>query len=501
MLVIAAALIQIPTPHPENHMSLHAQLSPEALARLEAQRRNSSISSIVIAVLTLTLMGLVLGFILLPSLFKETPTIVTYAATLTEETDLNEKKINTSTDRRPSSPSSSMAKVIAANTTSPIAIPVPDVDTPNPSVNFGDGDDFGNGWGSGDGDGGGGGFGNIPATMKKRCSKADRLSRLKDTGGTPECEDAVLKSLRWLKGTQSQDGSWAGGTAMTGLALLAYLGHCETPLSEEFGESCLRAITSLVNLGMKSNGKLSDNPASKQFPYEQGIATYALAEAATFCKQLKINVPNLQEVTQKAGQLIIDSQHPSGGWDYGYEETGTRGGDLSISAWQIQAIKACKHTGMDFRNMAKCVNRATEYVEKLSSSSGAFGYSSPGDGGGKLTGAGVLCLQLWEKGSRATVRSGAKFIEKNYAFDYGGASGDLYTHYYAAQAMMNRGGEQWKRYNALFREQVLKNQNGDGSFKMPGAGLAMNVHYATCLATLMLEVYYRFLPGTGGNVN
>jgi hypothetical protein len=25
----------------------------------------------------------------------------------------------------------------------------------------------------------------------------------------------------------------------------------------------------------------------------------------------------------------------------------------------------------------------------------------------------------------------------------------------------------------------------------------MNPHYQTCLATLMLEVYYRFLPGTG----
>jgi hypothetical protein len=25
----------------------------------------------------------------------------------------------------------------------------------------------------------------------------------------------------------------------------------------------------------------------------------------------------------------------------------------------------------------------------------------------------------------------------------------------------------------------------------------VNAHMATCLATLMLEVYYRFLPGTG----
>jgi hypothetical protein len=494
-------------------MSLHAQLSPEALARLEAQRRNSSISSVVIAFLTLMLMGLVLGFILLPAIFKETPTIVTYAASSSEETDLEQKKISTSTERRPASPASAMAKVIAANTISAVAIPVPDIDVSSPSVNFGDGDDFGSGWGAGGDGGGGGSFGTIPDIMKKRCSKADRLARLKETGGTPACEDAVVKALRWFKSSQSQDGSWAGGSAMTGLALLAYLGHCETPLSEEFGESCLRAITSLVNLGMKNHGKLSDNPGAKQFPYEHAIATYALAEAATFCKEIKINVPNLQETAQKAGQFIIDNQHPSGGWDYSYNESGARGGDLSITAWQIQALKACKHTGLDFRNLPNCASRAMAYVEKLASSAGGFGYTSANAPAGTdyftLTGAGVLSLQLWDRGSRSAARNGAKYIGKNTRFDYNSEFADLYGHYYEAQAMMNRGGEQWRRYNSLFRDQLLKNQNADGSWKTPGGGKTLravapqyvqDVHYRTCLCTLMLEVYYRFLPGTGAGV-
>ncbi|MCX6877866.1 MAG: hypothetical protein NTW21_29245 [Verrucomicrobia bacterium] len=487
-------------------MSLHAQLSQEALARLHAQRRISTVSSLVIALLSITLLGMVLGFILIPALFKDSPTIVTYAAGVTGEPDLNEKKINTSADRRPSSPSSSMAKVIAANTTSAVAIPVPDVDTPVPSVNFGDGDDFGTGWGSGGDGGGGGGFGNIPATMKKRCSKQDRLSRLKDTGGTPECEEAVVKALQWLKSTQGKDGSWAGGPAMTGLALLAYLGHCETPLSAEFGSSCLLAITNLVNLGMKNHGKLAGNKGAKSWPYEHAIATYALAEAATFCKQLNLNVPHLQEITQQAGQFIIDNQHKSGGWDYAYVEEGARGGDLSISAWQIQALKACKHTGLDFRNLSTCASKALEYVESLASKAGGFGYSRPGKpaGGGycTLTGAGVLCLQLWDRGARAAARSGAKYITENTNFKFNTQASDLYCHYYEAQAMMNRGGEQWKHYNALFRDQLLKNQNPNGSWKSPpGLKHSKSNHYSTCLATLMLEVYYRFLPGTGGGPN
>ena len=73
--------------------------------------------------------------------------------------------------------------------------------------------------------------------------------------------------------------------------------------------------------------------------------------------------------------------------------------------------------------------------------------------------------------------------------------------------MMNRGGDQWKKYNEMFRDQILNNQNPDGSWKEPGGGkkpnaaggtYVSNVHYRNCLCTLMLEVYYRFLPGTGG---
>jgi hypothetical protein len=495
-------------------MSLHAQLSPEAQARLQAQRRNSTISSIVISFLVIVLIGLVLALILLPPWLKETPVIVSYQGTTVTDENLEVKKMNNSVERKPSAPSSSMAKVIAANTVSPTAVPVPEVDVPDPSTDFGNGDDFGDGWGSGGDGGGGGGFGNIPATMRKRCSPEDRMARLLENGGTPQCEEAVMKGLRWLKSTQNADGSWTNSNqcAMTGLALLAYLGHCETPLSEEFGDSCLRAITFLVNRGMAKDGVLSSSGERNHLPYEHGIATYALAEAATFCKQLNINVPNLMEVTQKAGQYIINNQHESGGWDYGYVEKGARGGDLSVAAWQIQALKACKHTGLDFKNMTRCVRRALDYVEARQGSDGGFGYAGKGDSHAPnnyktLTGAGMLCLQMWDKESAGSVRSGAKYIEKEGKFKYNSADCDLYGHYYDGQAMMNRGGNQWKKYNEMFRDEILNNQNPDGSWKVPGGGekpnavaaaFTTNVHYRNCLAILMLEVYYRFLPGTGG---
>lgn len=145
-------------------MSLHAELSPEARRRLHAQRRNSTISSTIIALLTVSLIAILLGIVLLPRLTEEVPTIVTYPPSIVEESQQEQRKVSTLVNRKPPSPSSSMARVIAANTTSPTAIPVPELDVTTPSLDFGSGSDFGEGWdgtgaGEGSGGGGGGGFG------------------------------------------------------------------------------------------------------------------------------------------------------------------------------------------------------------------------------------------------------------------------------------------------------------------------------------------------------
>lgn len=481
---------------------IHAELSPEARARLDAMRRNSTISSIVIAVLVVTLVLLVLGFVFMKPFFKETPVIVTYNASIPAEEVVETKKVSTNTQQKPSAPSSSSAKVIAANTTSNLAVPVPEVDVPNPSTDFGNGDDFGDGWGTGgDGGGGGGGFGSIPAQMRKRCSPEDRLQRLAETGGNEQCEEAVLKSLRWMKKTQNPDGSWNGmrKSAMTGLGLLAYLGHCETPLSEEFGDSCLKAITYLVNLSMKNNGKIADDLGNKHWCYEHSICVYALAEATTFCKQLDIPVPNLNEATQKAGQFLIDNQHKNGGWAYAYDESDKAHTDVSITGWHIQALKAMKHTGLDFKNLTRCAKKGLVYLEDKQNANGGFGYT------GKtslhkyftLTGVGVLCYQIWDKGSSSEVRKGVDYIEKNTKLKWGTEDCDLYAHYYEAQAMINRGGKEWKHYNGLMRDEVLKNQKPDGTWLSTGHGAGAFYHTALC--TLMLEVYYRFLPSAGSH--
>ena len=483
-------------------MSLHAQLSPEAQARLDSQRRNSTISSIVIALLLIALIGVILFIISITLKAKEIPTIVTYNAGLEENEDLEVKRINNSVERKPSAPSSSMAKVIASTTATPTAIPVPEVDVPDPSTDFGDGDDFGSGWGDG-GDGGGGGFGNIPSAMRKRCTKADRMARLEATGGKPECEDAVLAALRFLQKTQNKDGSWDGQYkgAMTGLALLAYLGHCETPLSEEFGDTVLAATTYLIDLSMKNKGKIASD-FHDRWCYEHAIATYALCECYTFSNQLGYTVPNIEPATQSAVQWIINNQNEAGGWNYKYEEKARW--DTSITAWHLQALKAAQMTGLDFKNIRRCIDRGLGSILDTQASHGGFGYGKNGPNGStkghySLTGAGALCVQQHRGTSNANSRKGIKYIDKECTFTWNDGA-DLYEHYYVAQAVINHGSEPWKKYNAMFQDELLNNQNDDGSWGLPGGHQHHTVNsltYTTCLATLMLEVYYRFLPGTG----
>ncbi|MDB4781835.1 hypothetical protein OAG28_01785, partial [Akkermansiaceae bacterium] len=78
-------------------MSLHAQLSPEAQARLQAQRRNSTISSLVIALLVMALVAVILLIISMAMPKIEIPTIVSYSAGSEAEENLEVRKVNTNT--------------------------------------------------------------------------------------------------------------------------------------------------------------------------------------------------------------------------------------------------------------------------------------------------------------------------------------------------------------------------------------------------------------------
>ena len=78
----------------------------------------------------------------------------------------------------------------------------------------------------------------------------------------------------------------------------------------------------------------------------------------------------------------------------------------------------------------------------------------------------------------------------------------MYAWYYISQTKFHKGGATWTAWNNQFAPQFIRNQSPDGHWDSPGLGLKEgvsvreNMHpvYATTLAALTLQVYYRFLP-------
>ncbi len=323
-------------------------------------------------------------------------------------------------------------------------------------------------------------------------------------GGGSAGQVAVLRALRWLAKNQAKDGSWgATKPAMTGLALLAYLAHGDTPESEEFGyvvESGMRFLTEAQHPNGHFNG-------ADGHDYTHPIATYALAEAYGMTKN-----PTVKEAAIKALKEIVKGQNPSGGFNYNLVPT-TRD-DTSYMAWCVQALKAAKIAGLsyDVEGLDDCMKKAVLGFKKNygeANGYGGFGYTGPSASHG-LSGAGALCMQFLGEAKSKEVRNTLPMIAQNFAFDW--ETPKVYYWYYNTQAFFQEGGAVWDNWNKQFQTPLTNAQkvigkdasgyvdhkgqpHEIGSWNSAaghsgGNGEVMD----TILCTLMLEVFYRYLP-------
>jgi hypothetical protein len=189
----------------------------------------------------------------------------------------------------------------------------------------------------------------------------DRQKAIKQDGGSDMTEYGALLAMRWLKKHQNPDGSWGEDPykpSMTGLVLLAFLGHGEDHLSEEFGSTVRGAADFLVSYRDKA-----DYFAKEQRALQHAIATYALAEMYAMTK-----LEDLLPIVDKATKIIIAAQTKDGGWNYDYaaEENNEKSNILPITGWQIQALKAAQTAGIKFADgsLEKAMALGTEYTQE-----------------------------------------------------------------------------------------------------------------------------------------
>ena len=405
-----------------------------------------------------------------------------------------------------------MKKVVSNNANASIAlpdVPIDSVDVPDMAIPMGGAigsggfgsAGAGGGFGNGIGRGGQSGFTSLPPSMKSRCSQVERLQKLKESGGTPECEKAVSMALEYLRTKQNPDGSW--GTqykgAMTGFALLCYFGRCETPDSTFYGPNVMGGILYLLELSKKNEGMMADNMTSNGSVYEHGIATYALGEMYALARLGSTSLPGMREAFEKGVQIIIKNQLPTGGWGYGegggYRRTG--GSDPSATGWQYQALKSAKLSGLQFSGLHPAIDKAMKYYSSIQTKDGGFGDPNREKSAytqWTMTGVAVLGLQTMGHGKGAEIKKGIKWSDDFFQkeppkWD----NANLYSWYYFAQMFFQNGGPEWKRWNETALPEILNNQKKDGSWLHRSAAPGGNSIYSTALCTLMLEVYYRYL--------
>ncbi len=345
----------------------------------------------------------------------------------------------------------------------------------------------------------GGGLGGLPGAMRGRVG-AGKAKAMAEKGMTPAAEQAVLKGLAWLQKNQASDGSWGetNKSAMTGLALLCFLGHGETPESQQFGFTVNKAVEWILTNGAANEGRLNMRKSFDQpGVYEHAICTYALGEYYTMTQDV-----NVRELFKQAINYIVQGQGPGGGWMYSYDKTAD---DLSVGGWQIQALKAAHLSKLGIYGVDEALDKAMLMLEKFRGPKGGYGYRGPADKY-SLSGVGILCQLFW-KGDKTVLKKGMEWVlehtEKNEPVKYQGPKADLYAWYYHTQACLMFGGSAWTKWNRWFQDETVNAQAADGSWPpmasnshgnlQGGKGMSATV-YRTTLCVLMLEVFYRYMP-------
>ena len=404
-----------------------------------------------------------------------------------------------------------------------------------------------------------------------RMTAARRGAKLSEEGGTDATEHSVMSALRWLKSNQTADGSWfcmPSDGAATGLAILAFLGHGETPSSPEFGTTVRRGLEFLASL-VDEDGGVNDRHIERNKRrvfrdlgsghenvnmYVQAIVTEALAEGygMTQCDGLRYPMERACDFIIKA-QAVIKLEDADGGWRY---TPVSRDSDLSVSSWQIMALKLGRQasssvprallekalsTQWSFRVMErnpvvvrdsavdgngstasqkgprpvfhvpnKVFEKAQHYLWNTYSAPGFSYEEDVGMPTVSMTAVGVFCSYLLgcSNDPRITValnhldRHPFQLVENNQVHKIHNPlriaenKKSWYEIYFTTQAAFQGGNPHWQMWNKQLQQVVLSSQDGTGRWPALGHGMdqvASNSGvYPTALGALTFESYYRY---------
>ena len=303
------------------------------------------------------------------------------------------------------------------------------------------------------------------------------------------------KALEFLAAAQDQsDGAWRlnGGKnpAGTGLAVMAFLSAGHVPGEGKYGEVVEKGIRWVIKQ-QHPNGLFGANQGQEM--YHHGICTLMLAETAGMVEGDLAK--DVRKALKKAVELILQAQRVEGeargGWRYTVAHSD--GSDMSVTGWQVMALRASKNVGCDVPPAA--IDRAVDYIKRCQDpNSGGFGYMPHQGYTIPCTGTGILALELCGKDLHKSpeVLKAGSFLLKNPP--NWGQGHFFYMVYYCTQATFQLGDNYWNFYGPKVKQVLLAHQQSNGSWGVGSSDGHIGPVYCTSMAVLALTVEYRFLP-------
>jgi len=202
----------------------------------------------------------------------------------------------------------------------------------------------------------------------------------------------------------------------------------------------------------------------------------------------------LRASAKRGVQYLEAARNADAVWRYRFQPGDN---DSSVTGWCVMALKSAEHAGIrvDERIWPFVIiwydhvtNPKTGWVDYMKGASGSIA----------MTAVGVYCRLLAGASRRdPLVIKGARYLVKHMPSDRENLDYPYYYWYYGSLCLYRIGTRLWSRWNAQMMKTLLAAQRkkgcARGSWDPAGVdGEAGGRVYATAIACLTLEVYYRY---------
>ncbi|MBT7982530.1 MAG: terpene cyclase/mutase family protein [Akkermansiaceae bacterium] len=306
-----------------------------------------------------------------------------------------------------------------------------------------------------------------------------------------EASRAIDKGLTHLLSIQNDDGSWdsngEGGhaVAITSLSLMAFMSKAHFPGFGQYGDELDRGTKWLI----KESKKRPDGYLGTVM-YEHGLATLALSELWGMARDPKDD-DAIQKALEKAVDVILRSQNPGGGWRYQPQADG--GEDTSCTMTVFHALASARQAGIYVPN--ETIAKVAKYLGNAHDpNTGGFTYiPNVRNVTPACTAGGAYIAQLAGLRDTEMTNSALRHLKSQVPeIITGGGRYYYYTHYYAIQAMVQSGDEEYAKWYPQIRDALISRQNEKGAWDKgtsKGGG-----SYSTPMAIIILATPHRYIP-------